>query len=90
MCIGVIVLRRAAPEIPRPFRTPLVPIVPLLGATICLAQMIGLPLQTWLRLLVWLVTGLLIYFCYSRRRMAWAAWMAARDALDQLPRQVPD
>jgi APA family basic amino acid/polyamine antiporter len=90
VCIGVVLLRHTAPDIPRPFRTPFVPVVPALGAVICLAQMIGLPLQTWLRLLIWLATGLVIYFGYSRRRVARAAWTAARDALDQLPREVPE
>jgi basic amino acid/polyamine antiporter, APA family len=68
VCIGVVMLRRTAPDLERPFRTPFVPTVPILGAVICLAQMIGLPVQTWVRLLIWLVTGLLIYFAYSRRR----------------------
>ena len=68
VCIGVVMLRRTAPDLERPFRTPWVPAVPILGAVICLAQMIGLPLQTWYRLLIWLVTGLVIYFGYSRRR----------------------
>jgi APA family basic amino acid/polyamine antiporter len=67
VCIGVVMLRRTAPELERPFRTPWVPTVPILGAVICLAQMIGLPVQTWIRLLIWLVTGLVIYFAYSRR-----------------------
>ena len=70
VCVGIILLRRTAPDIPRPFRTPFVPVVPALGAIICLAQMIGLPLQTWARLAIWLITGLLIYFGYSRRRVA--------------------
>ena len=68
VCIGVVMLRRTAPALERPFRTPWVPTVPILGAVICLAQMVGLPLQTWIRLLIWLVTGLVIYFAYSRRR----------------------
>ena len=68
VCIGVVMLRRAAPDLERPFRTPFVPTVPILGAVICLAQMLGLPIQTWIRLLIWLVAGLLIYFGYSRRR----------------------
>ena len=68
VCIGVVMLRRTAPELERPFRTPFVPTVPVLGAVICLAQMVGLPLQTWVRLFVWLAAGLLIYFAYSRRR----------------------
>ena len=68
VCIGVVMLRRTAPDLERPFRTPFVPTVPILGAVICLAQMLGLPVQTWIRLLIWLVTGLVIYFAYSRRR----------------------
>ena len=67
VCIGVIVLRRTAPGIPRPFRTPGVPWVPMLGAIICLGQMIGLPLATWERLVIWLAAGLVIYFTYSYR-----------------------
>jgi APA family basic amino acid/polyamine antiporter len=67
VCIGVIVLRRTAPDIPLPFRTPGVPWVPMLGAIICLGQMIGLPLATWERLLIWLAVGLVIYVTYSYR-----------------------
>jgi APA family basic amino acid/polyamine antiporter len=65
--IGVIILRRTAPDTPRPFRTPGVPFVPIAGAVICLAQMVGLPLATWERLIVWLAVGLAIYFAYGRR-----------------------
>ena len=65
--IGVIILRRTAPDAPRPFRTPWVPAVPILGALICLAQMVGLPLATWERLVIWLAIGLVVYFTYSRR-----------------------
>ena len=79
VCIGVVMLRRTAPELERPFRTPLVPTVPILGAVICLAQMVGLPIQTWYRLLIWLVTGLVIYFAYSRRR-AYAVRFARVEA----------
>src|SRR5207249_4159658 len=67
VCIGIVVLRRTAPGIPRPFRTPGVPWVPMLGAIICLGQMIGLPLATWERLVIWLAAGLVIYFTYSYR-----------------------
>jgi APA family basic amino acid/polyamine antiporter len=68
--IGVIVLRRTEPDRPRPFRTPGVPYVPAAGALICLAQMIGLPLATWERLIIWLVTGLIVYAAYGRRHEA--------------------
>lgn len=79
VCIGVVMLRRTAPELERPFRTPFVPTVPVLGAVICLAQMVALPVQTWIRLLIWLVTGLVIYFAYSRRR-AYAVRFARVEA----------
>jgi APA family basic amino acid/polyamine antiporter len=65
--LGVIILRRTMPDAPRPFRTPGVPTVPILGALICLAQMVGLPLATWERLVIWLAIGLVVYFSYSRR-----------------------
>jgi APA family basic amino acid/polyamine antiporter len=63
--IGVIILRRTAPDAPRPFRTPMVPFVPIAGAFVCLAQMAGLPLATWERLIAWLALGLVVYFSYS-------------------------
>ncbi|MFH0968677.1 MAG: amino acid permease [Methanobacteriota archaeon] len=68
VCISIIVLRRTRPDIHRPFRTPWVPLIPLLGAFICLAQMAALPLDTWLRLLIWLAIGLVIYFTYGIRK----------------------
>jgi APA family basic amino acid/polyamine antiporter len=67
VCLGVCVLRRTAPERPRPFRVPLVPIVPGLGVLMCAALMLSLPLLTWLRFVVWLIIGLTIYFCYGTR-----------------------
>ncbi|MDW8335177.1 MAG: amino acid permease, partial [Bacteroidia bacterium] len=68
VCVGVIVLRKTHPELPRPFKTPLVPWVPALGALTAFAQMAGLPLDTWLRLLVWMGAGLLIYYFYGSKR----------------------
>jgi APA family basic amino acid/polyamine antiporter len=67
VCVGVLVLRRTAPSVERPFRVPWVPWIPWLGVLSCLAQMVSLPWATWERLLVWLVVGLAIYFLYSRR-----------------------
>jgi APA family basic amino acid/polyamine antiporter len=63
---GIIVLRRKSPDLPRPFRTPLVPIVPILAILICGYMMASLPSDTWIRLIVWLVAGLLIYFLYGK------------------------
>ena len=63
---GILVLRYRAPELHRPFRTPFVPVVPILAILICGYMMSGLPADTWLRLLIWLALGLLIYFGYGR------------------------
>jgi APA family basic amino acid/polyamine antiporter len=65
--IGVIVLRRTRPELPRAFRTPLVPLVPILATVICFYLMLNLTGLTWRRFLVWMVLGLIIYFVYGRR-----------------------
>ncbi|MBV5307961.1 amino acid permease [Chromatium okenii] len=67
VCIGVVSLRYTHPDLPRPFKTPWSPIVPLMGATSCFILMLNLPLITWLRFLIWLLLGLAIYFLYSRQ-----------------------
>ena len=67
VCFGVMALRYARPNIPRPFRTPFVPVVPILGILICGYMMYGLPHDTWVRLLVWMAIGLAIYFLYGIR-----------------------
>jgi APA family basic amino acid/polyamine antiporter len=64
--IGVLVLRRTQPDLPRAFKTPGVPYVPVLAALICLFVMGFLTIGTWLRFLVWMALGLVIYFAYSR------------------------
>jgi basic amino acid/polyamine antiporter, APA family len=64
---GVWLLRVRRPDLPRPFKAPLVPLVPLLGMLIPLLLMLSLPLSTWLRLIVWLIFGMLIYFTYGRK-----------------------
>jgi APA family basic amino acid/polyamine antiporter len=67
VCIGVLVLRYRHPEIPRVFRTPWVPFVPIAGALVTMLQMVFLPLDTWIRLFVWMAIGIVIYFFYSRK-----------------------
>ena len=67
VCVSIIVLRKTRPDIPRPFKTPWVPVIPALGAIICLAQMLALPLDTWLRLIIWMAIGFAIYFLYGIR-----------------------
>src|SRR5439155_2059623 len=67
VCGGVWVLRHTRPDLERPFRTPLVPLVPILGIACCLGLMATLPLDTWIRWLVWLLVGFVIYFGYGRK-----------------------
>jgi APA family basic amino acid/polyamine antiporter len=67
VCGGIWVLRVKRPDLPRPFRTPLVPLVPILGIGICGYMMYGLPKDTWLRLIIWMALGLVIYFVYGIR-----------------------
>ncbi|HEY2824515.1 MAG TPA: amino acid permease [Gemmatimonadales bacterium] len=67
-CIGIIVLRKTSPNVPRPFKTPWVPVVPICGALACLLQMIALPGATWIRLVMWLIIGFVIYFVFGKQR----------------------
>jgi basic amino acid/polyamine antiporter, APA family len=67
VCLGVIILRKRRPDLHRPFKTPWVPVVPILGIISCGVMMISLPADTWLRLIIWLAIGLLIYYFYGRK-----------------------
>jgi len=65
--VGIILLRKAEPNAIRGFKTPWVPIVPILGALVCFAQMAALPRDTWVRLIAWMLIGFVIYFTYGRK-----------------------
>jgi APA family basic amino acid/polyamine antiporter len=67
VCLGVMIMRRTNPDAPRSFRTPWVPVVPILGIVVCLVMMASLPWETWLRLIVWLALGMVIYVGYGRK-----------------------
>ncbi|MXN91369.1 amino acid permease [Flavobacterium sp. Sd200] len=67
VCISVIVLRKTEPNMVREFKTPLVPLVPLLGVAVCLAMIYGLGWLNWLRLIGWMAIGVIIYFAYGSR-----------------------
>jgi APA family basic amino acid/polyamine antiporter len=67
VCIGVIVLRKTNPELPRGFRTPLMPFVPIMGIISCGLMMSGLDWTNWLRLAIWLTIGMVIYYLYGRK-----------------------
>jgi len=66
VCAGVWAIRRTNPELPRPFKTPWVPFVPIMGILISLLMMLGLPGDTWIRLIVWLILGMILYFTYGQ------------------------
>jgi APA family basic amino acid/polyamine antiporter len=67
VCVAVIILRKTDPDLPRRFKTPWVPVVPLLGVLVCAAMIFGLGWTNWLRLIIWLLLGFVIYFGYSKK-----------------------
>ena len=67
VCAAVLIMRRTHPYAERPFRAPLGPVVPILGIFSCLVLMFSLPAENWVRLAVWLVLGLVVYFGYGAR-----------------------
>ena len=73
VCVGIVIMRRKQPDLPRPFRTPLVPWLPILGVLINLGLMAGLGAITWGAFLTWMALGLIIYFSYSRHTSALTA-----------------
>jgi basic amino acid/polyamine antiporter, APA family len=75
--LGVLILRRKQPERPRGFRVPLAPWLPILSIVFCGGLMTGLTVITWLRFVIWLVIGLVVYFAYSRKQCASVTWDSA-------------
>ena len=67
VCAGVWVMRVKMPDAPRAFKTPLVPLVPILGIIICFGMMAFLPADTWIRLIVWMAIGIVLYFVYGKK-----------------------
>ena len=70
VCSAVLIMRKSHPEADRPFRAPLVPFVPIAGILTCLTLMFSLPAENWIRLIVWLLIGIVIYYFYGRRHSA--------------------
>ena len=69
VCLGVLILRYRSPHLNRPFKTPGMPWVPLFGVLVCMTMMVFLSFATWMRLILWLILGMLIYFLYSRHHV---------------------
>jgi len=67
VCVGILVLRKTSPELERPFKTPFVPVIPILGIIVCILLMASLPFESWERLGIWLLIGLVIYFLYGKK-----------------------
>ncbi|MEV6660531.1 APC family permease [Nocardia fluminea] len=65
--VGVIVLRRTRPDLPRGFRVPFVPLIPILAVAACLWLMVNLSVETWMRFVIWMAIGFAVYFAYGRR-----------------------
>ena len=70
VCIGIVILRKRMPDLPRAFKVPLVPLIPILGVVVCLGMMVFLPLDTWVRLLVWMIIGINVYLFYGIKNSA--------------------
>ncbi|MBS4028347.1 MAG: amino acid permease, partial [Ignavibacteriales bacterium] len=68
VCVGILILRKTDPDRPRKFRTPFVPLVPILGIGMCFYLMLGLPWITWVRFGLWLLLGVVVYFLYGYRK----------------------
>ncbi|MBI5597325.1 MAG: amino acid permease [Elusimicrobia bacterium] len=77
VCAAVLIMRRTNPEAARPFRCPMVPLVPILGIVFCMVLMFSLPVENWIRLVVWLGIGFVIYFFYGRHHSVLAKNRAA-------------
>jgi APA family basic amino acid/polyamine antiporter len=84
--VAVIILRRTRPDLPRVFRVPLVPVLPIVSALASIYLMLNLPGETWLRFVAWMVIGIIVYYAYGRRRSRFSRRGAAeREASGQLP-----
>jgi len=67
VCIGVLVMRKKMPDAPRSFKTPFVPFVPIAGVIVCLYLMYSLPMESWIRLVIWMALGVVLYFAYGKK-----------------------
>ena len=86
VCLGAWIMRVKQPEVPRPFRTPWVPLVPICGMIVSLALMLSLDAPAWIGFGSWLVVGLIIYFTYSRKHSKVQRTLAAEAATARSPR----
>ncbi|GIH47664.1 amino acid/polyamine/organocation transporter, APC superfamily [Microbispora rosea] len=83
VAMAVVVLRRTRPDLPRSFRTPFVPVVPILSVLASAYLMLNLPVETWIRFFAWMVVGAVVYFLYGRRRSRVAATTPGEAVLER-------
>src|SRR5271166_5916804 len=86
VCAGVWVLRVRRPDLRRPFKTPFVPLVPILGIVSALALMVFLPGATWIRLVIWLIVGMVIYFSFGRKNSRVQAYVTSHGKVSAAKR----
>lgn len=89
VCIGVVILRRTRPDLPRGFRVPLVPLVPILAVLACGWLMLNLSVETWIRFVVWMALGVAVYFAYGYRRSVLGRRLAAPVEAAPEPEPIP-
>src|SRR5439155_5805679 len=89
VCAAVLIMRRTHPDAERPFRAPFVPAVPILGVACCLVLMFSLPPENWLRRVVWLAVGFVIYFGYGRKHSVLARMRATQGVPSTTPASSP-
>jgi APA family basic amino acid/polyamine antiporter len=89
VCAGVTVLRKTDPHRVRPFRCPLVPVVPALGIISCFILMLSLPIITWLRFIIWMAVGIAIYFMYGYKHAQMQAAAVPYVSKDEMPEELP-
>ncbi len=81
VCIGILIMRWKMPELPRAFKTPMVPFVPIAGIAVCLFMVVFLPMDTWIRLLVWMLIGLDVYITYGVKKSKLGNGSSNRDGM---------
>ncbi|MDV7075805.1 amino acid permease [Gordonia amicalis] len=89
VCIGVVILRRTRPDLPRGFRVPLVPLVPILAVLACGWLMLNLSVETWIRFVVWMAFGVAVYFAYGYRRSVLGRRLTAPVEAAPEPEPIP-
>ncbi|CRK54112.1 Uncharacterized amino acid permease YhdG [Rhodococcus sp. RD6.2] len=89
VCIGVVILRRTRPDLPRGFRVPMVPLVPILAVLACGWLMLNLSVETWIRFVVWMALGVAVYFAYGYRRSVLGRRLAAPVEAAPEPGSIP-